>query len=108
MIEALITLVLIATLVARELVALERTDRARRRARLLGIIAAPLLVAFLAISLRRLLQTAPPAATPQPARTGTPAAAIDVPLVRVVEPSLPAPNPRLRGSGTTARPQWDR
>ena len=55
MIEGLVTIALIVVLVAREVITLDRSEQARRRARMLGIIAIPLLVGFVAVSVQRLL-----------------------------------------------------
>ena len=55
MVEGLVTVALIVVLVAREVIALDRSEQARFRARMLGIIAIPILVGFVALSVQRLL-----------------------------------------------------
>jgi hypothetical protein len=74
MIEVLVTIALIVVLIARELIALGHSQSARRRSRVLAVIAVPLLAGFFAISVQRLLLTPPPTqsapatspATPEP------------------------------------------
>lgn len=74
MIEALVIVTLIVVLVAREIIALGHSQAARRWSRVLAVIAAPLLVAFFAISVQRLLLTPPPAKSAPETSLATPEA----------------------------------
>ena len=74
MIEALVIVTLLAVLIAREIIALGHSPVDRRRSRVLAIIAAPLLIGFLAISGQRLLLTPPPTPAAPNLTFATPAA----------------------------------
>lgn len=74
MIEGLVTIALIVVLVARAVIALDRSERAWHRARMLGRIAIPLLVGFVAVSVQRLLSPPLPTVTVPATPSAIPAA----------------------------------
>jgi hypothetical protein len=74
MIEALLIVPLIVVLIARELIALGHSPVDCRWSRVLTVIAVPLFVAFLALSVQRLLLTPPPAESAPDTSLATPAA----------------------------------
>jgi hypothetical protein len=73
MIEGLVTIALIVVLVARAVITLDHSEQAQRRARMLGVIAIPLLVGFVAVGVQRLLSPPLPTVTVPGTPSATPA-----------------------------------